>query len=142
MICTNATEMPKPPISSLFEGMPISEARGTRIGQANSNPEQLIAQTKFPRKFLIPAPNLAFGLNQERETTNSRVKEREMFILGLLCLAFGVLFLFFDVVTVFSHERVINLGRAEVCTRPQTIWIPRTVALAACVVGVALMLAA
>lgn len=65
-----------------------------------------------------------------------------MFILGLLCLAFGVLFLFFDVVTVFSRERVINLGRAEVSTRPRTIWIPRTVALAACVGGVALMLAA
>lgn len=65
-----------------------------------------------------------------------------MFILGLLCLAFGVLFLFFDVVAIFSHERVINLGRVEVSTRPRTIWVPRTLALAACVVGVALMVAA
>lgn len=65
-----------------------------------------------------------------------------MFILGLILLAFGVLFLFFDTVAVLSRERVMNLGRVEVSTRPRTIWIPRTLAFGACIIGVAMMLSA
>lgn len=65
-----------------------------------------------------------------------------MLVTGILLLAFGVSFFFFDTVSLFHKDKVVNLGTREMKTRSQTAWVPQAVAFGCIAAGLALILLA